>query len=87
MALAAGFGATGGPDRAQPNLVCRSEGVTRGGLASSRSLLLQPTGPFRRALARSLMAQSWQQVGLAGWEEGLYQRAGSGRKQQIRRPL
>lgn len=52
----AGFGATVGGPTERSRTVCRSEGVTRGGLASSRGRpppLLQPTGSFRGALARS----------------------------------
>lgn len=52
----AGFGATVGAPTERSRTVCRSEGVTRGALASSRGRpppLLQPTGSFRGALARS----------------------------------
>ena len=52
----AGFGVTVGAPTERSRTVCRSEGVTRGALASSRGRpppLLQPTGSFRGALARS----------------------------------
>lgn len=52
----AGFGATVGAPTERSRTICRSEGVTRGAPASSQGSpppLLQPTGSFRGALARS----------------------------------
>lgn len=65
----AGVGATVGVPTERSRTICRSEGVTRGTLASSLGTplpLLQPTGSFRGSLARPVTEPEGRAGGVGG---------------------